>query len=102
MRRFRVFVFWEEQIRMKAVVTVMGIDRTGIIAKVSDCLYRHNVNILDINQTIMENIFTMVMLVDLEGANATEVTNELNAVGKEIGVDIRLQNEEIFKSMHRI
>ena len=44
----------------------------------------------------------MVMLVDLEGANAAEVTNELNAVGKEIGVDIRLQNEEIFKSMHRI
>ncbi len=102
MRRFRVFVFWEEQIRMNAVVTVMGIDRTGIIAKVSGCLYRHNVNILDINQTIMENIFTMVMLVDLEGANAVEVTNELNAVGKEIGVDIRLQNEEIFKSMHRI
>ena len=87
---------------MNAVVTVMGIDRTGIIAKVSGCLYRHNVNILDINQTIMENIFTMVMLVDLEGANAAEVTNELNAVGKEIGVDIRLQNEEIFKSMHRI
>ena len=87
---------------MNAVVTVMGIDRTGIIAKVSGCLYRHNVNILDINQTIMENIFTMVMLVDLEGANAVEVTNELNAVGKEIGVDIRLQNEEIFKSMHRI
>lgn len=102
MRRFRVFVFWEEQIRMNAVVTVMGIDRTGIIAKVSGCLYRHNVNILDINQTIMENIFTMVMLVDLEGANAAEVTNELDAVGKEIGVDIRLQNEEIFKSMHRI
>lgn len=102
MRRFRVFVFWEEQIRMNAVVTVMGIDRTGIIAKVSGCLYRHNVNILDINQTIMENIFTMVMLVDLEGANAAEVTKELDAVGKEIGVDIRLQNEEIFKSMHRI
>lgn len=102
MRRFRVFVFWEEQIRMNAVVTVMGIDRTGIIAKVSGCLYRHNVNILDINQTIMKNIFTMVMLVDLEGANAAEVTNELDAVGKEIGVDIRLQNEEIFKSMHRI
>ena len=88
---------------MKAIVTVMGIDRTGIIAKVSDCLYRHNVNILDINQTIMENIFTMVMLVDLDGADAAEVVmKDLDAVGTEIGVDIRLQNEEIFKSMHRI
>ena len=87
---------------MRTVISVIGKDTFGIIAKVSDCLYRHNVNILDINQTIMENIFTMVMLVDLEGANAAEVTKELNAVGKEIGVDIRLQNEEIFKSMHRI
>lgn len=89
---------------MKAVVTVMGIDRTGIIAKVSDCLYRNNVNILDINQTIMQNIFTMVMLVDLgeKTENTAEVAAELDAVGKDIGVDIRLQNEEIFNSMHRI
>lgn len=89
---------------MKSIVTVMGIDRTGIIAKVSDCLYRHGVNILDINQTIMRDIFTMVMLVELaDGASdSAALVSELEAVGKEIGVDIRMQNEEIFKSMHRI
>ena len=89
---------------MRAVVTVMGIDRTGIIAKVSDCLYRHDVNILDINQTIMQNIFTMVMLVEFSAKvdNTDSVLKELENIGKEIGVDIRMQNEEIFNSMHRI
>ena len=89
---------------MKAVVTVMGIDRTGIIAKVSDCLYRHDVNILDINQTIMQNIFTMVMLVEMKSDTkyADDVMKELEEIGKEIGVDIRMQNVEIFNSMHRI
>ena len=89
---------------MRTIITVMGIDRTGIIAKVSDCLYRHGVNIMDINQTIMQDIFTMVMLVDLKGANdsSDEIFKELEKIGKEIGVDIRMQNEEIFNSMHRI
>lgn len=89
---------------MRTIITVMGIDRTGIIAKVSDCLYRYGVNILDINQTIMQNIFTMVMLVDLKDAKdkSGEVLNELENIGAEIGVDIRMQNEEIFNSMHRI
>ena len=89
---------------MKAVVSVMGIDRTGIIAKVSGCLYNHGVNILDINQTIMQNIFTMVMLVEFKD-DSTEynmVMNELDGIGKEIGVDIRMQHEDIFNSMHRI
>ncbi|MBQ9737565.1 MAG: ACT domain-containing protein, partial [Clostridia bacterium] len=54
---------------MRNIITVMGIDKTGIIAKVSGCLYRHGVNILDINQTIMQNIFTMIMLVDLKDSS---------------------------------
>ncbi len=89
---------------MKAVVSVMGIDRTGIIAKVSGCLYNHGVNILDINQTIMQNIFTMVMLVEFKEGSAEydAVMTELDEVGKEIGVDIRMQHEDIFNSMHRI
>ncbi|MBE7031368.1 MAG: ACT domain-containing protein [Ruminococcaceae bacterium] len=89
---------------MRAIVTVMGIDRTGIIAKVSDCLYRHGVNVLDINQTIMQNIFTMIMLVELESdeQDVSALVAELEKIGKEIGVDIRLQNEDIFNSMHRI
>lgn len=89
---------------MRAIVTVMGIDRTGIIAKISECLYNYGVNILDINQTIMQNIFTMVMLVELENnsQDATALLSELERIGKEIGVDVRMQNEEIFNSMHRI
>ncbi len=89
---------------MRAVISVMGIDRTGIIAKVSNCLYKHNVNILDINQTIMQNIFTMVMLVEFKdnSEDTNIVMSELDEIGKEIGVDVRMQNEEIFNSMHRI
>ena len=89
---------------MKAIVTVMGIDKAGIIAKVSGCLYDFNVNILDINQTIMQNIFTMVMLVELESATDSmeNITSQLAKLGEEIGVDIRLQHEDIFKSMHII
>ncbi|MBE7023467.1 MAG: ACT domain-containing protein [Clostridia bacterium] len=89
---------------MKAVVSVMGIDRTGIIAKVSGCLYNHGVNILDINQTIMQNIFTMVMLVEFKDGSAeyNTVMTELDEIGREIGVDIRMQHEDIFNSMHRI
>ena len=89
---------------MKAVISVMGIDRTGIIANISSCLYKHNVNILDINQTIMQNIFTMVMLVEFkdDSADSNTVMSELDKIGKEIGVDVRMQNEEIFNSMHII
>ncbi len=88
---------------MRAIVTVMGMDRAGIIAKVSTCLFEHGVNILDINQTIMEDIFTMVMLVELSKTEDSSVLLiELEKIGKEIGVDIRMQNEEIFNSMHRI
>ena len=89
---------------MRTIITVMGIDQSGIIAKVSDCLYRHGVNILDINQTIMQDIFTMIMLVDMKGAAGKEdqLLKALEKIGTEIGVDIRMQNEEIFNSMHRI
>lgn len=89
---------------MKAIVTVMGKDKPGIIAKVSTCLFENNVNILDINQTIMQDIFTMIMLVELraEEKNSTEIAVQLDSLGKEIGVDVRMQNEDIFNSMHRI
>ncbi len=88
---------------MKAVVTVMGIDRPGIIAKVSNSLFKNGANILDINQTIMQDIFTMVMLVKMgENTDFSVVVSDLEKVGTEIGVDIRVQNEEIFNSMHRI
>lgn len=89
---------------MKAIVTVMGIDKTGIIAKVSTCLSDFNINILDINQTIMQNIFTMVMLVDIKDAKEdfASVAKSLEELGEKLGVEIRIQHEDIFNSMHRI
>lgn len=89
---------------MKAVVTVMGIDKTGIIAKVSTTLSDFNINILDINQTIMQNIFTMIMLVDIKESNSdfANVSKTLEKLGETLGVEIRIQHEDIFNSMHKI
>ena len=79
-------------------------DRTGIIAKTSSLLYENDINILDINQTIMQNIFTMVMLVDVSSTKLDfgELSDKLAGLGKELGVEIRIQHEDIFNSMHRI
>ncbi len=87
---------------MRAVVTVVGKDKTGIIARVSGVLYENNVNILDISQTIMQDLFTMIMLVDMPSSTVKDMTEKLDAAAKEIGVSIHLQNEELFSSMHRI
>lgn len=89
---------------MKAIVTVVGSDKVGIIAKVSTKLAECEINILDISQTIMQDLFTMIMLVDTEKSNKTmeEISEELNKLSKEIGVDIRIQHQGIFNSMHRI
>ncbi len=88
---------------MRAVVTVVGKDCTGIIAKVSTLLYENNINILDISQTIMgEDIFSMIMLVDMRTASVSDVSDKLSELAKEIGTSIHLQNEELFNSMHRI
>ncbi|MEG1441103.1 MAG: ACT domain-containing protein [Oscillospiraceae bacterium] len=89
---------------MRAIVTVMGVDKTGIIARTSNLLYDTNINILDINQTIMQDIFTMIMLVDVKECklNFSELSDKLNDLGTEMGVEIRIQHEDIFNSMHRI
>ena len=89
---------------MKAVVTVMGIDKTGIIAKTSTLLAKHGVNILDITQTIIQNIFTMVMMVGIDDSKISfeQLADELALLGKDMGVEIRIQHEDIFNSMHRI
>lgn len=89
---------------MKAVVSVIGTDRKGIIAKVSNALFELNINVEDISQTIMQSYFTMIMLVDLSEANRDfkGVSEKLSALGDEIGVEIRIQNEQIFTAMHRI
>ncbi|MBQ7793641.1 MAG: ACT domain-containing protein [Clostridia bacterium] len=88
---------------MRAVVTVVGKDRPGIIAKVSTLLFENNMNILDISQTIMsEDIFSMIMLVDMKSSVVADVSEKLAALASEIGMSIHLQNEELFNSMHRI
>jgi ACT domain-containing protein len=86
------------------VITVMGQDRTGIVAKVSQTLYECNANIIDISQTIMEDIFAMILMVDITTAtkNLSELKTALDSVGNELGVNIVVQHEDIFRYMHRI
>jgi ACT domain-containing protein len=89
---------------MRAVITVIGTDRVGIIAGVSTILADSNVNILDITQTTMQGLFTMIMLVDISKANIPfeRLSARLDAKGDELGLKIRVQHEDIFKSMHEI
>ena len=86
----------------KAVVTVLGRDTTGIIAKISAVLYKHDANILDITQTVLSGMFSMVMIVDLRGSDFTVLADDLSAVGTSLGLQIRIQRNEIFDAMHRI
>ncbi len=90
---------------MNVIITVVGADKPGIVASVSSCLYEKNVNILDITQTVMrEGLFTMSLLADCDKMNCTfgDFKAALTAAGEKMGMDIRVQREEIFTSMHRI
>ncbi|MDO4493236.1 MAG: ACT domain-containing protein [Clostridia bacterium] len=89
---------------VKAIVTVVGIDRTGIIARVSTLLYENNVNILDISQTVMSEYFTMVMLCDVGSSSVSfsELKKQLEQLGSEMALSIRIQHEEIFDAMHAV
>jgi len=89
---------------MRAVITVIGTDRVGIIAGVSAILADANVNILDITQTTMQGLFTMIMLVDISKSNINfeQLSSRLSAKGDELALKIRVQHEDIFKSMHEI
>lgn len=84
---------------MRAVVTVVGKDKTGIIARVSGLFYEKNINILDISQKLMQNLFTMIALVDMEKSELSldELTAELEKVGAELNVAIRVLPEENFE-----
>ena len=88
----------------KAIITVVGKDQVGIIAKVCTYLADKSINILDISQTILQGYFNMMMIVDIN--NATDdfnvVVDELNQLGETIGVRIKLQHEDIFNKMHRL
>ena len=88
----------------KAVVTVLGQDKVGITAKICGVLAETNINILDISQTIVQEYFNMMMIVDGSGANVSfdEMSSGLDEIGAGIGVNIKCQREEIFTKMHRI
>ena len=88
----------------KAVITVVGKDSVGIIAKTCTYLSENNVNILDISQTIVHVYFNMMMIVDLSAAarGFSEIEISLSEIGKEMGVVVHTQKEEIFEMMHRI
>ena len=88
----------------KVIITVVGKDTVGIIAKVCTYLPEGSVNVLDISQTIVSGYFNMMMIVDMANATASfaEISDQLDALGEEIGVTIKCQKEEIFEMMHRI
>ncbi|ADG82700.1 ACT domain-containing protein [Thermincola ferriacetica] len=88
----------------RIVVTVLGQDRVGIIAAISTILAENNANILDISQTILKDIFTMVMVVDISNCfiDFDLLREKLEDKGRELGLQIKAQHEDIFKFMHRI
>lgn len=88
----------------KTIITVVGKDTVGIIAAVCTYLAENKVNILDISQTIVQEYFNMMMIVDCNSAAKAvhELADDLEKIGEEIGVSIKMQHEDIFNSMHRI
>ena len=89
---------------MKAIVTVVGRDRVGIIAVVCAKLAEFNVNVLDISQTVMQGCFTMMMVTEISGCTVSlgELAKEMEALGAQMDLSIRVQREDIFQAMHRI
>jgi ACT domain-containing protein len=89
---------------MKIVITIIGKDRVGIVAKVATALAEARVNILDINQNIVHGYFNMVMVADMEGAGVTlkDLQAQFKTLGDGIGVEIKIQHEDIFNVMHRV
>ena len=88
---------------MKAIVSVIDKDKKGIIAKVSNILYENDINIEDISQTIMQDYFTMIMMVSISAnSDVTKLGEILTKTGEELGVIIRVQHEDIFNAMHKL
>ncbi|MDD4364893.1 MAG: ACT domain-containing protein [Synergistales bacterium] len=88
----------------RAVITVVGQDRVGIIAGVTAVLAEHGVNILDISQTIVSGFFSMITVADMSGCSVgfSELKKKLEAKGLELGVQVTIQHEDVFRYMHRI
>ena len=89
---------------MKVVITIVGEDRVGIIARVSNILAESATNILNINQNILDGYFNMVMIADMAKSSVSlkELQQSLKQCGEELGLDIKVQHEDIFRLMHRV
>ncbi|MGD9678357.1 MAG: ACT domain-containing protein [Vulcanibacillus sp.] len=89
---------------MNAVITVIGKDKIGIIAEITTVLAKYHVNILDISQTILQDYFTMIMIVDLLKMNISfdQLSNNLSEIGEEFGLSVKIQHQDIFNAMHKI
>jgi len=89
---------------MNAIVTVIGEDKVGIIAGISSVMAENNINILDISQTIMDNYFTMIMMIDISktSEDMETIRKLLEKAGKKYGVNINIQHKEVYEAMHRI
>ncbi|MBP5402603.1 MAG: ACT domain-containing protein [Treponema sp.] len=89
---------------MNAIITVVGSDKVGIIAKITAFLAEHSINIADITQTILSGNFVMMMMVNLDASNITidQLREKLTERGNEMGVEINVMNERVFSSMHRV
>ena len=89
---------------MNAIITVVGSDKVGIIAKVSQFLSEHKINIADITQTILSGNFVMMMMVELEKSDITidELRTKMNNTAQEMGVEINIMSEKVFSAMHRV
>jgi ACT domain-containing protein len=93
-----------DESKSRAIITVLGSDRSGIVAEVAGTLARHDANILDISQTILQGIFTMTMLVDLAGSDVdfVRLQDQLQELSGRLGVQITMQREEVFNFMYRL
>ena len=89
---------------MKTIISVIGKDTVGIISKVSAVCSKHNVNIVDITQSVLQDMFVMVMLTEISEIKCTfsDFSAEMKNLGTDLGLDIRVMHEDIFNSMHRI
>lgn len=89
---------------MRAVISVIGKDMVGILARVSGICYQYQVNVIDVNQTVLQDMFAMTMLVDINGCTIdfSEFSAIMSDLGKDLGLSIRVMHEDIFNSMHRI
>ena len=94
----------EDNNQEQAVVTVLGSDQVGIVAEITDILAQHNVNIVDISQTLLEDLFAMIMLVEIDDLDTDfeTLSEQLETEGEDLGVRIMLQHEQVFRYMHRI